>query len=226
MTIKYHMDIEQGTPEWDNIRMGVLTASNLKRIVTPKGKIAQNDNSRSIVYELAAQRIFSYKDDNFKSEAMERGNFEELLAKNLYSDKYTQVKDCGFITQDFGGFILGYSPDGLVGDDGLIEVKSRLPKYQVETIFNNSVPDDYIMQLQGALLVSGREWIDFISYSNGMHMYVKRVFPDVEIHSAILEAAKNVSDNIRSVVEAYNKNAENFFLAERYDYNQNLNEIY
>ena len=93
------------------------------------------------------------------------------------------------MTNDDHGVVIGYSPDGLVGDDGLIECKSRRQKFQIETILADEVPAEYLLQCQTGLLVTGRKWLDFISYCGGLPMFVKRVWPCPEIHRAILDAA-------------------------------------
>jgi predicted phage-related endonuclease len=107
----------------------------------------------------------------------------------VYAKHYAEVEEVGFITNDEWGFTVGYSPDGLVGDDGLIEIKSRRQKYQLETIASQKMPDDYTIQVQTGLLVSGRKWCDFVSYSGGLHMVTIRVLPDPAIQAAIIAAA-------------------------------------
>lgn len=193
MTITYHSEIEQGSQAWLDARCGVLTASEMKAIITPSLKIAANNDTRAHLYELLAQRVNNYVEPHFQSYDMERGNFDEEHARDKYSQTYAPVTECGLITNDCFGFTIGYSPDGLVGDDGLIEVKSRVQKHQMKTLIEcvaeGKIPDDFIIQVQAGLLVSERKWCDFISYSGGMVMPVVRVFPDPAIQSAIIEAA-------------------------------------
>jgi predicted phage-related endonuclease len=92
------------------------------------------------------------------------------------------------MVRDDWGFQIGYSPDGLVGDDGLIECKSRRAKKQLQTIVDDEVPAENMAQLQCGLLVSGRAWIDYVSYCGGMPLYVKTVYPDPEWFEAIVAA--------------------------------------
>jgi len=189
MTITYHNDLIQGSDEWHAARCGLLTASEVKLILTPTLKIAANDKTRAHVWELLAQRLTRYTEPSYIGDAMLRGWRDEILARDLYSQHYAQVTEAGFITNDRWGFTLGYSPDGLVGDDGLIECKSRAQKFQIQTIAENEVPGEFMLQLQTGLLVTGRAWVDFISYSGGLPMLVKRVLPDLEIQGAIIDAA-------------------------------------
>ena len=208
MTITYHPDVDQGTPEWLEMRRGLLTASEVKLILTPTLKVARNDKTRQHVYELAAQRITEYVEPTYIGDDMLRGWEDEVRARDLYSAKYAPVTECGFVTNDAWGFTIGYSPDGLVGDDGLIEIKSRRQKYQVQTIIEGTTPDDYILQVQTGLLVTGRKWLDFISYSGGIPMFVTRVFPDPVIQDAIIDAASQFEAGVCKAVSSYHDNVK------------------
>ena len=208
MTITYHPQVVQGSQEWFDMRCGMLTASEVKLLLTEKTmKIANNDKVRSHVYELAAQRITKYVEPHYISDDMLRGKEEEILAAAQYAKKYDPVHHVGFVTNDKWGFSIGYSPDGLVGDEGQIECKSRRQKYQVETVLEtidtSKIPADFIMQVQTGLLVTERAWCDFISYSNGMHMLRYRVYPDHEMHMAIIDAAAQFEKQIQEKVARY-----------------------
>lgn len=193
MTVKIHDDLVQGSEEWHAIRCGLLTASEMKLIITPTLKIASNDKERAHLYELLAQRITKYVEPHYVSDDMLRGKDDEVEAGILYAKTYAPVEYVGFITNDKFGFTIGYSPDGLVGADGLIEAKSRRQKYQIQTMIENvyedTIPEEYMLQIQTGLLVSERSFCDFISYSGGLPMVTIRVFPDDKIQSAIVEAA-------------------------------------
>ena len=193
MTITYHHHVEQGSDEWHAQRRVLLTASEVKLILTPTLKTAANDYSRAHVYELLSQRITGYTEPRYVSDDMLRGQVDEIEARQLYAENFAPVTECGFVTRDFGGgVVIGYSPDWLVGDDGLGEAKSRRQKYQVQTIIaarSGEIPAEHVLQCQTGLLVTGREWLDFVSYCGGMPMIVVRVYPDPKIHAAILEAA-------------------------------------
>jgi predicted phage-related endonuclease len=189
MTIRYFPELVQGTDEWLSARCGLLTASEMKLILTPTLKAASNDKERAHLFELLAQRETRFVEPQYVSFDMERGKEDEIEARALYSRHYAPVTEMGFVTNDRWGFTIGYSPDGLVGDEGAIEAKSRKAKYQVETILGLTVPDEYLLQCQTGLLVSERQWIDFISYSGGLPMIVLRVWPDEKVENAIIEAA-------------------------------------
>lgn len=201
MTITIHNDLIQGSDEWLAARCGLITASEMGKLLTPTLKAANNKDSRAHFYELAFQRLTGFVEPQYVSDAMLRGQEDEIYAREAYSEHFGKVEETGFITNDQWGFTIGYSPDGLVGGDGLIEVKSRGGKYQVQTIAGDDVPDEYMLQLQTGLLVTGRKWIDFISYCGGLPMFVKRVEPDPEYHEAIIKAvtfAETVIADIQS----------------------------
>lgn len=189
MGVVYHPDVDQGSEAWLALRCGRLTASEMRLVITPTLKIADNDKTRAHVYELLFQRISNYVEPQYVSDDMLRGINDEIDARAKYEENFAPVQTVGFVTSDEWGFTIGYSPDGLVGDDGLIECKSRRGKYQVQTIAENEVPAEYMIQLQTGLLVTGRKWIDFISYSGGLPLFVKRVEPDPIIQDAIIAGA-------------------------------------
>lgn len=203
MTIKYHTELIQGSDEWHAARCGLLTASQMKLIVTPTLKPASNDKERAHLFEIAAQRITGYVEPQYVSDDMLRGQADEVEARILYSRRYAPVHDMGFITNDRWGFTIGCSPDGLIGTDGMLECKSRRQKYQIETIINGTVPDDYLIQVQTALLVAEREWLDFVSYSAGLPMVTVRVYPDKRVHDAIVAAAEAFEERLAVRLRAY-----------------------
>lgn len=215
MTITYHEELVQGSEEWLAARCGLLTASEMHLIVTPTLKAASNDKERTHLYELLAQRITGYVEPRYISDDMLRGMDEELLAIDLYSKKYSKVHRVGFITNDEWGFTIGYSPDAIVGQDGLVECKSRRQKYQIQTIVDGVVPPEYMIQIQTGLMVSGREWLDFISYSGGLPMFVMRCFPIPEYYEAILNAATLFEERLAEKLETYQQASKDLTPTER-----------
>lgn len=186
----YHAELLQGSDAWLAARCGLVTASEMRHLLTAKTlKASDNDKTRSHIWELLFQRLTGYVEPHYISDDMLRGQEDEFYARQLYAEHFAPVDQVGFITNDQWGFTIGYSPDGLVGEDGLIEIKSRRGKYQIQTIAENEVPEEYLLQLQTGLLVTGRKWIDFVSYSGGLPMFVKRVEPDPLMQGAILAAA-------------------------------------
>lgn len=207
MPIIYHDELIQGSEPWHAARCGLLTASEMHLIVTPTLKPASNDKERAHLYELLAQRITGYVEPSYISDAMLRGHQDELDALTLYQQNYAVTQSVGFITNDKWGFTLGYSPDSLVGDDGLVECKSRAQKHQLRTLIDyvpaNQIDPDYMIQVQTGLLVSEREWCDLISYCGGLYMATVRVFPDPKIQDAIVTAASAFEARLAAARQRY-----------------------
>jgi predicted phage-related endonuclease len=207
MAITYHRGIIQGSDEWFALRCGLITASEVKLLLTPTLKRANNDKSRAHIWELAAQRITKYVEPSYVSDDMLRGHEDEYHARQLYSERIAPVEEVGFVTNDAFGFTLGCSPDGLVGDDGMIECKSRRQKFQVQTIVeywrDGAVPDDYTLQVQTGMLVCERKWNDLISYSGGLPMEVLRVERNKDICEAIVDACGEAEKAIAAVMADY-----------------------
>ena len=206
--IKYHNDLEQGSDAWLAARCGLLTASEMHRIITPasiekKKTKSQEDKEKTHLYELLAQRITGYVEPHYIGDDMIRGHIDEVEAKILYSKHYAPVADTGFITNSKWGFTLGYSPDGLVGFKGAVECKSRRQKYQVETILDDELPEEYVIQVQTGMIVGELDWIDFLTYSGGLPMMKKRIEPIAKIQDAILEAAAMFEGNLAEKMKEY-----------------------
>lgn len=162
-----------------------------------------SDTARGLVLTLAAERITGHVEPVQTSRAMERGTLDEPYARDAYSEHHSPVTELGFMVRHFEGFKIGYSPDGLVGEDGLIEIKSRAQKIQLKTVLANEVPADNMAQLQTGLLVSGRAWIDYTSYSGGMKLWTKRVYPNPEWRAAIIAAAAWLEMEATEMVSTY-----------------------
>ena len=221
MTLHVLPDLIQGTPEWHDQRRGIVTASVVGKLLTPTLKVADNDVSRGLTATLAAERITGWTEETAMTSDMWRGVESEPYARDIYSAHYHQAVEVGFMrreegaTRPSGAWQLGYSPDGLVGTDGLIEIKAPRAKTHVSTILADEVPAYYMPQCQAGLLVSGREWIDFVSYVAGMPLYVKRVLPDPAWFDAITAACIRFEENAAQIVADYGKRVADMPKTER-----------
>lgn len=219
MTLHTYNHVEQRSDEWHALRRGILTASTIGRLITPKTlQVAANLESRALAAQLAAERLAGFTDDNYVSNAMWRGIEDEPRAVEQYSKDYQPVTTVGFMIHEYQTFNIGYSPDGLVGDDGLIEIKSRSPKEQVLVVLSDQVPLEHMAQLQCGLLVSGRAWIDYVSYCGGLPMWVKRVEPDQAWQTAILTAATAFEAACHKAVTDFTKATAGLSWTERVDH--------
>lgn len=204
MTLHIYNDIEQGSAAWHELRRGILTASTAHQLVTAKTlKVASNVESRALTATLVAERITGWVDDTYVSFDMARGHQIEPIARDLYSQHYAPVTEIAFMVREYDRFRIGYSPDGTVGEDGLLEIKSRRPKEHLATVLSGEVPAENMAQLQTGLLVSGRKWIDYISYSGGMALWRKRVYPKSAWQIALLEAAAALEAAATEMAAAY-----------------------
>ena len=196
-------DTEQGSSEWLQLRCGIVTASTMRNLVTASGKPADNDTSRGFVRTLATERIIGVPEFTYPTRPMQRGNLLEPFARDLYAEHYAPVEEVGFIRLDTERYAIGYSPDGLVAHDGLLEIKSPGPKEHLRTVLADIQPTVYDWQLQLGLFVTGRSWIDFVSFCPGMDLYVKRVYPNQEAFETIDTAVTNAENQIRGMLHTY-----------------------
>ena len=167
---------EQGTPEWFAARRGRPTGSNFSKIITSTGKASTS--AKAYMNELLAEWLAdkTYDSDN-KSEWMERGNELEAEARSLYEFRFNvDVEQVGFCSHDT--LLCGVSPDGLVGDDGLVEIKCPKHSTHIGYLLAGKLPSGYVPQVQGQLWVTDRKWCDFISYHPDFDPMIIRVERD------------------------------------------------
>lgn len=205
MSLKIHAKVLQGSDEWHALRRGMLTASTIGTLITPTLKVADNDKSRGLVAAIVAERLTEWEDPSFENGDMMRGHQVEPIARAWYSKREgVDVEQVGFMVYTFeSGIELGYSPDGLVGNDGLIEVKAPRAKKHVLTHVSDAVPPEHMAQCQAGLFVSGRSWCDFISYVGGEPPFVKRVHADPEWFAAIEKAAEHFETKAAQMADQY-----------------------
>ena len=204
-TLTTYPELEQGSDAWMAARCGLLTASTIGALITPTLKVANNETSRGLIHGLAAERITGMVEPTYINADMQRGNDEEPRARDYYADhRATQpVTELGFMVREGAGYKVGYSPDGLVGADGLIEIKAPRQKKHLTTFINGQVPAEHMAQVQTGLWVSGRDWCDFISWYGGMPMFVKTVHADPTWHAVIEQAAIEAEQRITDAIATY-----------------------
>jgi hypothetical protein len=169
----------------------------------PVISVADNDTSRGLTLELAAERITGWTDETRMTDDMWRGVEAEPIARDLYSRHHAPVTQVGFMLREEDGWTLGWSPDGLVGERGGIEIKAPKAKTHIRTVLSGRVPAYNMGQCQAALLASGREWIDFVSYVGGLPLWVKRVHPDPDWFAAIEAACRRFEENVNTITKTY-----------------------
>jgi putative phage-type endonuclease len=203
--IKIHKGIEQGSDEWFELRRGILTASKMNHILSPSRlEFSSGSDCKAHAFEIAAQRVSGFVEPEYMSGDMFRGKVDEPMARELYRQHYGDVEEVAFITNDDYGFMLGYSPDGIVGDKGGIEIKSRKQSLHVRTMLENAVPRDHVLQCQTAMFVAGWDWIDYVSYCAGLPIWIIRVEKDPIVQTAIYHAATAFDNQVNKIVDDYN----------------------
>lgn len=191
--------IVQGTPEWFAARCGKVTASRVADVIA-KTKTGWGAGRANYAAELIAERLTGCTAPSFINAAMQWGTDTEPFARTAYSERFaTEVAEIGFVDHPEIA-MTGASPDGLIGDDGMLEIKCPNTATHLDTLQSQTVPGKYITQMQWHMACCGREWCDFASYDPRLpphlRLFVKRVPRDV---SLILELETEVTAFIAEI---------------------------
>ena len=181
--------MEQGTDAWFNIRIGKVTASRVADVLA-KTKTGYSTTRDNYMAQLVCERLTGQKGESFTNAAMQHGTETEPLARAAYEARYdVLVDEVGFVSHPTIE-MSGASPDGLVGDDGLIEIKCPNTATHIETLLSESVPNKYYTQMQFQIACTGRKYCDFVSFDNRLptelQMFVKRV-PRDDMYIKLIE---------------------------------------
>lgn len=216
--ITIHTDFEQGTPAWHEARAGHVTASNIHKLLTPNLAVADNATSRGLIHRLALERLTGHPvDAGATTYAMRRGTALEPYAREHYKQHYNpNVREVGYVERR--GFInltrsctLGYSPDGLVDDDAIIEIKCPGPEkflawheaaaeHEVKPVedatdpFAGYVPPEHMLQVQAGIYTTGRSRGIFMAYTPGLAPLITEV-PLYSRYVKAIEAAAVAAEN-------------------------------
>jgi len=181
--------MEQQTNEWFTARLGKVTASRVADVIakTKTGYSASRDN---LMAQLICERLTGQKGESFTNAAMEHGTQTEPLARSAYENaRNLLVKEVGFINHPRIE-MSGASPDGLVDDDGLVEIKCPNTATHIDTLLSGKVPTKYITQMQWQMLCCQRKWCDFVSFDNRLPEHLQLFVQEVEFdpeYAAMLE---------------------------------------
>lgn len=193
-------DFEQGSPEWHESRLGYITASNFKKVLS-KG---QGKTRKAYMYEIAAEIMTGEMQDSYSNQSMDWGKETEDQARSMYElDRAVSVDPVGFVC--FEEKMIGCSPDGLVGEDGLIEIKCPKTTTQIETFLSGKMPSIHKPQVQGQLWVTGRDWCDFVSFDpriNGESSYfAERVYRDEKYIHELSKECDSFLAELKEMIE-------------------------
>ena len=171
------VDCQQGTPEWDECRLGIPTASNFGKIVTATGKLSESRDEYLI--QLACEFVAGRNEENHTSYRMKEGNRMEEESRQVYAMNHDglDVYQVGFVYKDERRMV-GCSPDALVGTDGGFETKDAKFTIQYARLESKKMVTAHIPQVQGGLYVCEREWWDWQSYCSGLPVLCIRNYRD------------------------------------------------
>ena len=184
------VNCEQGSPEWFAAKCGIPSASNFDKIVTTKGDPSKQ--AQKYMYQLAAERVTGRSEESYSNATMQRGIEMEAEARDLYEMlRDLEVQQVGVCFPDEKK-LYAASPDGLVGEDGILEIKCPMAYASVGYLLKgDDLLGEYFQQVQVQLLVTGRKWSDLISYYPGLRPVVLRVDRDEKFITALrLELVK------------------------------------
>ena len=189
-------DFPQRSPEWFEIRCGMPTASSFDKIIQMNGQPSKQRNK--YLYKVAGEFVAKKAEESYQSAAMLRGCEVEAEARMFYEAvRDVEVQEVGFCVESGAGC----SPDGFVGDNGLLEIKCPIISTQVGYLIDNKFPTDYFQQVQGQLYVTGRDWCDFLAYYPGLKPLLIRVERDESFISALRNELDRFCFDLKDIVQ-------------------------
>ena len=192
------VDCDQNSPEWYRARMGIPTASEFKTIIGIKKDAREKVTRRTYMLKLAGEILTGEPMDSYSNDHMERGKLMEDEARNLYSFMTdAEPQRVGFIRNGQKGC----SPDSLVGDRGMLEVKTKLAHMTIDCLLKDEFPPEHKAQCQGALWVCEREWIDIAVYWPKLPLFVKRAYRDEAFIRDLSQAVDDFNSELAEMVE-------------------------
>ncbi len=195
----------QGSPEWAQARLGIPTASEFASILTKGRGGAESRTRQTYLYKLAGERLTGEVMESFTSAHMERGKLMEEEARSAYSFVTgLEYETIGFLRRGRAGA----SPDALIGRDGLLEIKTKLPHLLIEALLKGEFPSEHKAQCQGQLWIAERDWIDLAIYWPGLPIMITRAHRDEtfinELSTSVTQFNEEL-DRIVAQVAAYGR---------------------
>ena len=196
--IEIFEEIEQNTDAWRKLRAGLPTASEFSDVIAKKGPRGGLPKGRQkLMWRLAGEIITGEPEDTYSNPDMARGHAREDEARDLYAFlKDAEPKRVAFIRNGN----CGCSPDSLIGGDGLLEIKDAKPSVQIERLIHGALPPEHKAQVQGQLMVSGRQWVDFMSHCRDLPPLIIRVERDEPYIAALRVDVDEFVDELNGLV--------------------------
>ncbi len=200
------IECEQNSPEWHAARAGIPTASEFDSVQARGRSGEPSKTRRTYMLKLAAERITGQVSPGWGGNVhTERGHALEPDARRLYAfTSDNKPQPVGFMRRGK----VGASPDSLIGEDGLLEIKTKLPHLQLDLLDDGRIPSEHIAQLQGQLWVSGRSFVDFVSYWPGLPLFMQRVERDEKYIASLAVAVATFEDELAALVERFSNMKE------------------
>jgi putative phage-type endonuclease len=208
------MDIVQGSAEWLQARCGLVTASRVADVIA-KTKSGYSASRSTYMGELIAERLTGVPAQGFTNAAMAWGTATEPQARDAYrAQSFDTLTEIGFVLHPTIT-MSGASPDGLVGADGLIEIKAPQTSTHIETLLGQKIPEKYVTQMLWQLACTDREWCDFVSFDPRlppeMRMFVKRLERDnariTQLEAEVIEFIAELEEKLGKLTSLYHKEA-------------------
>ncbi len=195
----YH-SIEQNTPEWMELRRGKFTSSTFSDLFAKPSTLTYQKAIYKVVYE---RMTGEQAEEGYKNSYMERGHAMEVLAKNWYEqEKFCLVDNGGFCEpeDELLGWI-GDSPDGLVEQDGTVEIKSKIFNTMIDCLLNKKIPTTHYWQIHGHIYIADRAWCDYVIYHPKLTPFIIRVNRDEKVIAELKEKLKESIEYAQSIIE-------------------------
>ncbi len=196
------IDCVQGSDEWHQARLGIPTASEFATVMAKGRGSGESKTRRTYMLKLAGERMTKTPAENYTNGHFDRGKEMEPEARAAYAwEQDVDPELVGFITNDDGS--AGCSPDGLIGADGVLEIKTKLPHLLIDATLRGTFPPEHKAQCQGALWITEREWVEIAVYWPDMRPFIKRAYRDEEYIGGLAEAVERFNDELTEMIEQY-----------------------
>lgn len=192
------INCEQGSEAWFRFRAGIPTASEFGTILTKGRGGADSKSRRTYMLRLAGERLTGEPMETFSSVHMERGKVMESEARDFYALLHSvDPYQVGFIKDGQKGC----SPDSLIGESGMLEIKTALPHILLDLILKGEFPPDHKAQTQGQLWIAQREWVDIIVYWPSLPPFVRRAHRDEAYIADLSSAVDQFNEELEAIIE-------------------------
>lgn len=207
-------DRAQGSPEWFAARLGKVTASRVSEVIA-KTKSGWSASRANYMAQLVAERLTGQAQESYSNAAMQWGTDNEPLARSAYEFRTDATVTPAWFIEHPTIAMSGASPDGLIGNEGLVEIKCPNTATHIDTLIGRAIPDKYVSQMQWQMACTGAKWCDFVSFDprlpEAMRLFVSRAERDdariAELEREITAFLSEVDAKVKTLTKLYEKEA-------------------